>query len=132
MRQVPLSSVAMASIDRYMKHVAVGTRGMENFAFDNDCLFPWWDGVRDGKTKAEIDYLKKITVALSQQFGRIFEAAGCEDLNFHDLRHEATSRFFERTTLSEMEIMKITGHSSTTMLARYANLRGSNLAAKLW
>ena len=58
--------------------------------------------------------------------------AKCEDLHFHDLRHEATSRIFERTTLNEIEISKITGHRDPRMLRRYANLRASNLAEKLW
>ena len=59
-------------------------------------------------------------------------AAGCPDLRFHDLRHEATSRLFERTNLSDLQIAKITGHKDPRMLARYANLRGSDLAGALW
>lgn len=46
------------------------------------------------------------------------------DLAFQNLRHEATSWLFERTKMTEMKIMKITGHSLTRMLARYANLGG--------
>jgi integrase len=76
--------------------------------------------------------LRKTTSLLSQQFGRVFDAAGCEDLRFHDLRHEATSRLFERTTLSDLEISRITGHKDPRVLRRYSNLRGSDLAAKLW
>lgn len=125
-RQVPLSSVALASIERYVEHVRDGTRGMKGFSLKDDRLFPWWDG------RLDVAYLRATTTSLSQQYARIFEAAGCPDLNYHDLRHEATSRFFERTQLSEFEIMKITGHSSIKMLSRYANLRGSSLAAKLW
>lgn len=131
-RQVPLSSTAVAAIRTYMQHVENQTRGMKGFKFDNGCLFPWWDGETWGDNAAEKAYLRTITTTLSQQYARIFEAAGCHDLTFHDLRHEATSRLFERTTLSEFEIMKITGHSSIKMLARYGNLRGSNLASKLW
>jgi integrase len=69
---------------------------------------------------------------MSSYFGEVFAEAGCPDETFHDLRHEATSRLFERTKLSDVEIMKITGHSSPQMLARYANLRASDLAQKLW
>lgn len=61
-----------------------------------------------------------------------FEAAGCGDLHFHDLRHEATSRLFERTNLSGEAIMKITGHRSHAMVMRYLSLRASELAASLW
>ena len=75
---------------------------------------------------------RTITRTLSQQFGRIFASAKCPDLTFHDLRHEATSRLFERTNLSDVEIAKITGHKRLEMLKRYANLRASNLATRLW
>jgi integrase len=125
-RQVPMSSVLIETMKTYMAHVENGTRGMIGFSFEQGRLFPWWGGSLVQKD------LRKITTRLSQQYARIFDAAGCGDFRFHDLRHEATSRLFERTTLSEGEIMKITGHSSAEMLLRYANLRGSNLADKLW
>lgn len=57
--------------------------------------------------------------------------AQIEDLRFHDLRHEATSRFFERTDLDVMEIRSITGHKALQMLARYTHLRTSRLADRL-
>ena len=113
-RPVPLSSVARARLADYLREVPAGQ------------VFPWWDGALDRKS------LERTTSRLSRQFARVFDAAGCADLHFHDLRHEATSRLFERTTLSELEIAKITGHRSMTMLARYANLRGSKLAERLW
>ena len=86
-------------------------------------LFPWWV---DGKDK------KRVTSDVSKLYSRIFEAAGCDDLHFHDLRHEATSRMFERTNLRGEEIMRITGHRSHAMVMRYMNLRASELAASLW
>ena len=52
-------------------------------------------------------------------------------LHFHDLRHEATSRLFERTDLDMMEIRAITGHKNLQMLARYTHLRTANLADRL-
>ena len=113
-RQVPLSSVAMARLENYLAGV------------DHRRVFPWWDGDRAEKS------MKRTTSLLSRQFGRIFSAAACEGLVFHDLRHEATSRLFERTTLSELEIAKITGHKDMRSLMRYANLRGSTMAERLW
>lgn len=92
----------------------------------DELLFPWWNGDTDRKM------LERTTSLLSRQFARIFDAAGCADLHFHDLRHEATSRLYERTKLSDMEIAKITGHKNLAQLARYANLRGSNLAGRMW
>lgn len=57
--------------------------------------------------------------------------AGIKDLRFHDLRHEATSRFFENTDLDVMEVRAITGHKAMQMLARYSHLRTSHLAERL-
>ena len=52
------------------------------------------------------------------------------DLHFHDLRHEATSRFFEKG-LELMEVATITGHKDLKMLKRYTHLRAEDLAEKL-
>lgn len=68
---------------------------------------------------------------LTDQMRRTVKRAGLEDLRFHDLRHEATSRFFENTDLDVMEIKMITGHKSMQMLARYAHLRADWLADRL-
>src|SRR5215471_15234842 len=125
-RQVPLTSVAMKAIQRYVKQVEQGTRGMDGFKFEKGLLFPWWNGGLSDEV------LRKTTSLLSRQFARVFEAAGCVDLRFHDLRHEATSRLFERSKLSDIEISRITGHKDPRVLRRYSNLRGSDLAAKLW
>ncbi len=113
-RQVPMTTV----IERLLKAYIGGRKTGQ--------LFPWWSGER---TPEE---MRRCTSQLSRQFGRVFEVAGCEDLRFHDLRHEATSRIFERTTLTDLQIAKITGHKDLRSLARYANLRGSNLAERLW
>jgi integrase len=75
---------------------------------------------------------KKATSLVSQLWAARFEQAGCPDLRFHDLRHEATARLYERTKLTDMEVALITGHTDPRMLMRYANLRASTLAAKLW
>lgn len=71
------------------------------------------------------------SVQLGRGFKRICKRAGVSDLRFHDLRHEATSRFFERTSLQTLEIALITGHSEQRTLQRYANLRPAYLAKKL-
>ena len=71
------------------------------------------------------------TSVLGRGFKRITKRAECVDLRFHDLRHEAVARFFERTTLQTMEIALITGHTELKTLQRYANLRPAILASKL-
>lgn len=68
--------------------------------------------------------------AFKLAFTRMVKRSGLENFRFHDLRHEATSRFFEKG-LSQMEVSTITGHKDPRMLARYTHLQVSDLARKL-
>jgi integrase len=52
------------------------------------------------------------------------------ELRFHDLRHEAVSRFFEMG-LSLPEVALISGHRDPRMLFRYTHLRAEDVGAKL-
>lgn len=61
---------------------------------------------------------------------RLKKRAGIVDLRFHDLRHEAISRFFE-LGLSVPEVSAISGHKDTRMLMRYTHLKPENIAQKL-
>lgn len=51
------------------------------------------------------------------------------DLHFHDLRHIATTRLADK--LQVHELMKVTGHKDTRMLARYYHPKAEDLARKL-
>ncbi len=55
---------------------------------------------------------------------------GIKNLRLHDLRHEATTRFFE-LGLNIMEVSTITGHKDLKMLKRYTHLKAQDLALKL-
>ncbi|HUW98422.1 MAG TPA: tyrosine-type recombinase/integrase [Acidiferrobacter sp.] len=59
--------------------------------------------------------------SISQAFKRVCQVAGIEGLTFHDLRHEATSRLFEKG-LEIMEVKTITGHKTLQMLLRYTHI----------
>lgn len=69
--------------------------------------------------------------AISLAWKRTVAAAGIDGLHFHDLRHEAISRLFERTDLDAMEIARISGHRTLAMLSRYTHLRAHHLADRL-
>ena len=56
--------------------------------------------------------------------------AGLVNFRFHDLRHEAVSRFVE-AGLSDQEVAAISGHKSMQMLKRYTHLRAEDLVEKL-
>ncbi|AJY12204.1 site-specific integrase [Burkholderia dolosa] len=66
---------------------------------------------------------------------RTLHTAGKSDpelltLRWHDLRHEAASRLFEKG-LNPMEVASITGHRSMQMLKRYTHLKPESLLEKL-
>jgi len=109
-RQVPISSVLGRLLADHLR------------TLEGDWVFPEWGPL--GK--------KVAANRVSHLFAARFEKAGCPDLRFHDLRHTATARFYERTRLSDLEIATITGHKDLRMLKRYANIRASVLAEKLW
>ncbi len=68
--------------------------------------------------------------SITTAFERCCKKAGIKNLRFHDLRHEATSRFFEKG-FNIMEVSSITGHKDLVMLKRYTHLRAEDLAEKL-
>ena len=68
--------------------------------------------------------------AVKLAFKRAVRRAGIEGLRLHDLRHEATSRFFEKG-LNVMEVAAVTGHKTLQMLKRYTHLSAGDLALKL-
>jgi integrase len=68
--------------------------------------------------------------SISQAFERCCKRANIVNLRFHDLRHEATSRFFEMG-FNLMEVSSITGHKDLAMLKRYTHLRAEDLVKRL-
>lgn len=68
--------------------------------------------------------------SVSQAFQRALERAGLKNVRFHDLRHEATARLFERG-LNVIEVARITGHVTLSMLDRYTHLDVQGLVQKL-
>jgi len=61
---------------------------------------------------------------------RLKHRSGIKDFKFHDLRHEAISRFFE-LGLSIPEVALISGHKDPRMLFRYTHLKAVELSEKL-
>lgn len=98
----------------------------------DDPIFPWWvsDDPKD---------LRNTTNVLTQQFLRLFDYAGVEGMTEHDLRHEATCRWYElrrpdgQWVFREAEIYKIMGWApGSPMGKRYASFRAEDLAARMW
>ena len=58
---------------------------------------------------------------ISKYFTDACKSLGIVDLHFHDLRHEASSRLFEKG-LTIVQVQQITLHSNWATLSRYVNL----------
>ena len=69
-------------------------------------------------------------VDISHSFAAACVRASIDDLRFHDLRHEATSRLFEKG-FNPMEVSAITGHKTLQMLKRYTHLKAEDLAKRM-
>ncbi|MES2034715.1 MAG: site-specific integrase [Pseudomonadota bacterium] len=64
--------------------------------------------------------------SVSTAFTRAVTALEIDDLHFHDLRHEGTSRLFEAEFTIE-QVALVTGHKDWKMLRRYTHLRPERL-----
>lgn len=102
-RDVPLSSSAMEVL----------TRRQQVFSSQDDLVFPISPN------------------AFRLAWERLKRRANVQDLRFHDLRHEAISRFFE-LGLSLPEVKLISGHKDPRMLLRYTHLKAEEIAGKLF
>lgn len=67
---------------------------------------------------------------MTRAFSDACTADGVDDLRLHDLRHEATSRLFERG-LSIAEVAAVTGHRTWACLKRYTHPRAADIVQKL-
>lgn len=105
-RTVPLSSRALSAIQALP--VSIDGR-----------LFP----VKPGSIRSAF------LIAL-QKAKTVSNGALLDGLRFHDLRHEAVSRLFEKG-LNPIEVGMVSGHRTLSMLQRYTHLRSENLVGRL-
>jgi len=95
---------------------------------------PLLEGVREALLRAQNRFRQgpnlipvKRAASISDKFARMTDKLGINDLRFHDLRHEAISRMFERGMRVE-QVRVVSGHRTLEQLSRYVNLRPEDLA----
>jgi len=64
--------------------------------------------------------------ALTHAWLKVISVSKIDNLHFHDLRHEAISRLFEKK-LSVPEVALVSGHRDFRMLARYTHMKAENV-----
>lgn len=117
-REVPILKIVKRELNPWIEQLGEGA----------DLLFPGiWDG-----SNVEED-LRKTSNSIARKFKNVFKQAGANDLNEHDLRHEATCRWFTLKDpdsggwfYNQYEIMDFMGWTSPNMISRYLSLRGSS------
>jgi integrase len=67
--------------------------------------------------------------AIQQSWQRIMCKTGIQNLRFHDLRHEAISRFFEMG-MSIAEVKSISGHKDVRQLFNYTHIQAQIISKK--
>lgn len=119
-RSVALSSAAIAALREL--HAAPRPDGkVFDWARSDSVSHPFRRCVQ----RAQVRYRQGCAVR-----GEKPEDGFLENLRFHDLRHEAISRLFERD-LNPFEVATMSGHKSMQMLRRYTHLHARKVAAKL-
>jgi integrase len=111
-RTVPLTSTAAALFHEALHHPVR--------PIDTDLIFFGEPG-RDGK---------RSPYQFNPVWLNIKREQGLADVRFHDLRHEAVSRFVE-AGFSDQEVSAISGHKSMQMLKRYTHLRTEDLVVRI-
>ncbi|MHB8390364.1 MAG: site-specific integrase [Acidobacteriaceae bacterium] len=141
MRQGELLSLARENVDLDDGHAYISADEAKTSKARTVLLSPRNRKMLKQTASAENNGKNKMTVhrrvfpltrnAVRLAWTRTLERAGITGLRFHDLRHDATSHFFEMG-LDTMEVAAITGHETLQMLKRYTRLQTRQLAPKLY
>lgn len=132
MRESEITNITWKDLDKRRRTVLVRDRKDPRDKDGNDQIVPLtnlsgydaWELIEEQRQNA-FSESAKIFPYNARSVGTAFRRArrkhDIEDLTFHDLRHEATSRFFEAGLTIE-RVSLITGHKDWKMLKRYTHL----------
>lgn len=133
MRQEEICRVTWADLNARTKMLTIRDRKDPRMKSGNDQRIPLlavsgYDGmalieeqraIRSNEDERIFPYCHK---SAGTAFRRACRELEIEDLHFHDLRHEGTSRLFEAGFTIE-QVSLVTGHKDWKMLRRYTHLR---------
>jgi integrase len=115
------NAVARTGVVRDAKHPTAKLGNHRSFKYTPEA----WDIVKRQPKTSEFIFPYNPR-SICDAFTRACHVLGIEDLRFHDLRHEGTSRLFERGYQIH-EVAQFTLHDSWNELKRYTNLRAENV-----
>lgn len=132
MRESEITSITWKDLDKRRRTVLVRDRKDPREKDGNHQIVPLtdlsgydaWDLIEEQRPFAFSDKAPIFPYnsrSVGAAFRRARKKCDIEDLKFHDMRHEATSRFFEAGLTIE-RVALITGHKDWKMLRRYTHL----------
>ena len=136
LRQGEIHALEWRDVDFNKNTVLVRDRKNPKQKLGNDQLIPLLPVTREvllrEKQHAKQDrrVFERILRAgsISDKFAKLTKRAGITDLRFHDLRHEAISRMFEKG-MTIPEVAAISGHKTWTSLKRYTQINPQRLSS---
>ena len=134
MRQGEIHRLKMSDVDFERGTITLLRKDKKAETGQSEQKIPIVKGVREVLLRAQNEigqrdrvFQVKHAASISDRFARMTDKIGIEDLRFHDLRHEAISRMFERGMRVE-QVRVVSGHRTLDQLSRYVNLRPENLS----
>ena len=118
------------SLEKRTLHIPLSKNGYARTIPLSKAAISILQSLGDSRTPSEDRALPISENSAKMAWKRLVKRGGLENLRFHDLRHEAISRFFEKH-LNVPEVALISGHRDPRMLFRYTHPRAEDIAAKL-
>ena len=136
LRQSEIHALEWSDVDFNNNTLLIRDRKDPKKKTGNDHVIPLLPATREAllreicSTKQGGRVFKDVLLAasVSDKFAKLTKKAGIQDLRFHDLRHEAISRMFERG-MSIEQVAAISGHKTWTSLRRYTQLSPQSLSS---
>lgn len=133
MRQGEIHALKWSDIDENKGVIHLMRKDKDAIGGKSKCYIPLLQGVREALLRLSnvlgqgpnLISVKR-AASISDKFARMTAKLGIDDLRFHDLRHEAISRMFERGMRVE-QVRVVSGHRTLDQLSRYVNLRAEDL-----
>lgn len=133
MRQQEIQQLCWEDVDFANDTILIRNRKHPTEKAGNDQLIPMFPGVRKvlleeyglSKQRGRVFDVKH-SASVSDRFALLCKQARVVGLRFHDLRHEAISRMFERG-MDIPQVAAVSGHKTWTQLKRYTQLRPEDL-----
>ena len=134
MRQGEIHALKWSDINESKGVIRLKRKDKDAETGQSEQKIPMVQGVREALLRAHNVFGQgphlipvKRSASISDKFARLTKELGIVDLRFHDLRHEAISRMFERGVRVE-QVRVVSGHRTLEQLSRYVNLRPEDLA----